>query len=139
METHESEVKWVNGLKFDAVQNGHTFRIDGTHEPGAPTTGVRPKALILSSLAGCTGIDIVEMLQKMRVPFSDFSMKVIGNLTESSPKTYHTVTLVYSIKLAHEEDRAKMERAVHLSQDRYCGVGAMIKKFADLKVEIRYL
>jgi len=138
MARHETELKWIEEEKFDAFQNGKTIRIDGNPDE-ATSTGVRPKALILTSLAGCTGIDIVDLLKKMRVEFSDFSMKVWGELTEEHPKTYQTVGLTYFVKLHNPADKDKMEKAVNLSQEKYCGVSAMVKKFADLKVNIEYL
>ena len=123
--------------KFDILQNHKTIRIDAAEE--SISTGVRPKALILSSLAGCTAIDVVDLLRKMRVEFSEFKIDVEGELTEEHPKTYHTIRLTYFIKLKDEEDKSKVEKAVNLSQDKYCGVTAMVKKFADLKVNIEYL
>lgn len=137
MSSHQTEVKWVGELKFDALQNGKAFRIDGDAEHVA--TGVKPKALLLTSLAGCTGIDIVDILSKMRVPFTDFTIKVTGDLTKDYPKTYHTIHLTYVIKLQNPEDRDKMEKAVNLSQEKYCGVSTMVRKFAELKVTIEYL
>lgn len=136
--THETKVTWVDDLKFDAFQNGKTFRIDGNHDE-SESTGVRPKALILSSLAGCTGIDIVDLLKKMRVEFSEFSLDVKADLTEEHPKVYDKVYLTYYIRLQNDEDRDKMERAVSLSQDKYCGVSAMIRRFAELHVKVEYL
>ncbi len=138
MATHHTELKWIEELKFDAFQNGKTIRIDANPDESS-TTGVRPKALILTSLAGCTAIDVVELLKKMRVEFSDFGIKVSGELTEEHPTTYHTVQLTYQVKLKNAEDRDKMEKAVNLSQEKYCGVTAMVKKFADLQVGIEYL
>ena len=138
MATHHSELKWIDELKFDAFQNGKTIRIDANPDE-LTTTGVRPKALILSSLAGCTAIDVVELLKKMRVTFSDFSIKVSGELTEDDPKTYRTVKLTYLIKLQNADDKGKVEKAVNLSQEKYCGVTAMVKKFARLQVDIEYL
>lgn len=138
MASHHSELKWVEDLKFDAFQNGKVIRIDANPDEPA-STGVRPKALILTSLAGCTAIDIVDMLKKMRVGFSDFSIKVSGELTEEDPKTYRTVILTYLIKLQNAADNIKVEKAVNLSQEKYCGVSAMVKKFADLQVTIEYL
>jgi putative redox protein len=138
MATHYSELKWIEDLKFDALQNGKTIRIEA-NEDEATSTGVRPKALMLTALAGCTAIDVVDLLQKMRVQFSDFGIKVSGDLTTEPPTTYHTITLTYLVKLNDDNDRSKVERAVNLSQEKYCGVSAMIKKFADLKVAIEYL
>lgn len=127
----------VGEQQFDILQNGKTIRVDTAEE--SISTGVRPKALILSALAGCTAIDVVDLLNKMRVQFSDFKIDVEGELSEEHPKIYHTVTLTYYIKLNSEEDKSKMEKAVNLSQKKYCGVSAMVKKFADLKVHTVYL
>jgi putative redox protein len=138
MPKHEIDLKWIDELKFDSYQNGKTIRIDANPDESA-STGVRPKALILSSLAGCTAIDVVELLKKMRVEFSDFGIKVTGELTEEHPTTYHTVILTYAVKLADAGDRDKVEKAINLSQQKYCGVTAMVKKFADLQVNIEYL
>jgi putative redox protein len=135
--THTSSLTYIEEEKFDVLQNGKIIRIDGAQE--SLSTGVRPKALILSSLAGCTAIDIVDLLKKMRVGFSEFRIDVAGELTEEHPKIYHTVYLTYFIKLKNQEDKSKIERAVNLSQETYCGVSAMIRRFADLKVKIEYL
>jgi putative redox protein len=138
MAHHEIELKYLQDLQFDIAQNGKTLRIDGADNE-AESSGFRPKALILSSLAGCTAIDIVDLLRKMRVEFSDFSIHVDGELTEEHPKTYHTIHLVYTVKLNNPADRDKMEKAVNLSQEKYCGVSAMVRKFAALKVKIEYV
>ncbi len=133
---HKISLTHLNEDKFDILQNNKTIRIDAAEE--SVSTGVRPKALILSALAGCTAIDVVEMLRKMRVEFSDLKIDVEGELTEDTPSTYHTIHLTYYIKLK-DEDKSKIEKAVNLSQEKYCGVSAMIKKFAELKVNIEYL
>jgi putative redox protein len=135
--SHKISLAQVGAHQFDILQHGKTIRIDSGPEEG--NTGVRPKALILSSLAGCTAIDVVEMLQKMRVEYSDFKIDVWGELTDELPKVYHTIYLTYHIKLKDAADKSKMEKAVNLSQDKYCGVSAMIKKFALLKVKVEYL
>ena len=127
----------IGEQQFDILQNGKTIRIDTAEE--SVSTGVRPKALILSALAGCTAIDVVDLLKKMRVEFSDFKIDVEGELSEEHPKIYHTVTLTYYIRLHDAEDKSKMEKAVNLSQEKYCGVSAMVKKCADLKVHTVYL
>jgi len=134
--SHHISLTHISEDKFDVLQNNKTIRIDSADE--SLSTGVRPKALILSSLAGCTAIDVVDLLRKMRVEFSDFKIDVTGELTEEHPKIYHTVHLTYFIKVK-EEDRSKMEKAVNLSQEKYCGVSAMVRKFADLKVKIEYI
>lgn len=135
--SHKISLSHLGEDKFDVLQNGKTIRIDAA--PEEVSTGVRPKALILSALAGCTAIDVVELLRKMRVEFTDFKIDVQAELTEEHPKTYKTVDLVYYVKLTSLADKDKMEKAVNLSQEKYCGVTAMVKAFADLKVRIVYL
>lgn len=135
--SHKISLSHLGEDKFDVLQNGKTIRIDAA--PEEVSTGVRPKALILSALAGCTAIDVVELLRKMRVEFTDFKIDVEAELTEEHPKTYKTVDLVYYVKLTSPADKDKMEKAVNLSQEKYCGVTAMVKAFADLKVRIVYL
>lgn len=105
---------------------------------GGTNLGPRPKALMLVSLAGCTGFDVVLILNKMRVQFSDLKIEVEGQLTETDPKTYHTVSINYLIKV-DEKDQPNVLKAVNLSQDKYCGVSAMFRAFAKLEREIRYL
>ena len=138
MATHHSELKWIDELKFDVLQNSKTLRIDGNPDE-AVSTGFRPKALILSALAGCTAIDVVDMLKKMRVEFSDFSIKTSGELTEEHPRTYHIVNITYIVRLANAEDKDKFEKAVTLSEEKYCGVSAMVRKFATLNIALEYL
>ncbi len=138
MATHQTELKWISDEKFDVMQDNKIIRVDGDPNE-ATSTGVRPKALILSSIAGCTAIDVVELLTKMRVRFSDFSITVTGELTEEHPRTYHTVNLTYFIKLEQAAENDKMEKAVKLSQEKYCGVSAMVRKFAVINSKIEYL
>ena len=80
-------------------------------------------------------MDVVSLLKKMRVEFSDLSIKIEANLTDEHPKYYDKIHLIYSIK-AKEEDRAKVEKAVNYSQERYCGVSFMLAKAAELTYEI---
>src|SRR6185312_3667263 len=117
------------GMNFTADLNGHKIEIDTDEAHGGKNTGTRPKVLMLASLAGCTGLDVVSMLNKMRVNFSDFSISVDGHLTETEePKIYDAVTINYSIKV-NKEDEAKVLKAVTLSEEKYCGVSKMFQAF----------
>jgi len=89
-------------------------------------------------LAGCTGLDVVSMLNKMRVNFSDLSIKVDGRLTETEPKIYDDVVVHYTIKV-EKADEAKVKKAIKLSQEKYCGVTKMFESFAKVSFEINYL
>jgi putative redox protein len=126
------------GMNFTAEVNGHKIEIDTNEAGGGKNLGTRPKALMLVSLAGCTGLDVVPILNKMRVNFTDFSINVEGHLTETDPKTYDEVLIKYSIKVK-KEDEEKVLKAVKLSQEKYCGVTRMFESFAKVSFEINYL
>ncbi|MEO5908710.1 MAG: OsmC family protein [Ginsengibacter sp.] len=126
------------GMNFTAEINGHKIEIDTDDAGGGNNIGSRPKALMLVSLAGCTGLDIVGILHKMRVNFSDLSINVEGHLTETDPKIYDEVLIKYSIKV-NKEDEEKVLKAVKLSQEKYCGVTRMFEAFSKVSFEINYL
>lgn len=138
-EIQNTLVTHTGKMSFNVLQNGKNFKLDAAPESGGEGDGLRPKALILSALAGCTAMDIVSLLNKMKVTFSHFSVKVDGELTDEHPKIYHKMELVYSIHLENDADKEKMEKAVNLSQDKYCGVSAMVRKFTDLVVKVEYI
>jgi len=138
MSKHEIDLEWENGMLFHSVVNGHKVLVDADASVGGSDKAPRPKPLMLVSLAGCTAMDVVSLLNKMRVEFSYFNVKVSAELTEDHPKVYSKVHIVYQIK-GNNIDKSKVEKAVNLSQERYCGVSAMFRKFAELSFEIQYL
>ncbi|MBP8766099.1 MAG: OsmC family protein, partial [Ferruginibacter sp.] len=88
-------------------------------------------------LTGCTGVDIVSILNKMKVPFSDLSIEADAVLTGEYTKVYSKVTVIYNIKIS-PENRPKMQKAVNLSAEKYCGVMDMFRSFAQIKTVINY-
>ena len=138
MITHAVTTVFNKHMSFIANINGHDVLMDTTADDGGEDSGPSPKRLMLASLAGCTGIDIVSILNKMKVEFSDFSIGVHAALTAEHPQIYNHVKLTYKIKLA-EENKSKMIKAVILSTEKYCGVYAMFKTFAKMDTEIDYL
>jgi putative redox protein len=135
MITHSVTTLFNNNMAFTADINGHEVLMDTTADDGGDDSGPSPKRLMLASLAGCTGMDIVPILNKMKVSYSDFSIDVDADVTEEHPRIYNRVKITYKIKMA-AADRPKMEKAVALSQEKYCGVSAMFRAFAELKTEI---
>lgn len=125
------------GMSFNANVKGHDVIIDLDKASGGNDLGTSPKILMLVSLAGCTGVDVVGILNKMRVSFSDLSIKVNAHLTETDPKIYDDVTVAYTIKVK-KKDEGKVEKAVTLSQDKYCGVSEMFRAFAKLSHTIEF-
>jgi len=138
MASHHIRSIHKGGMEFTTDLHNHTITIDLFEKDGGHNKGPEPKALMLISLAGCTGVDVVLILNKMKVQFSDLSVDVEGQLTDTTPRTYHTVKLTYKIKVK-KEDEDKVKKAVDLSQDKYCGVSAMFRSFAKLETEIIYL
>ena len=125
-------------MAFTSTINGHDVVMDTTADESGEDTGPGPKRLMLASLAGCTGIDIVSILNKMKVEFKNFTIDVHAALSNEHPQIYNLVKITYKIKLA-EEDKSKMIKAVQLSTEKYCGVFAMFSSFAKMDTEIDYL
>jgi putative redox protein len=123
-------------MTFDNEIGNHIVPTDTT-EPMSVDKGASPKRLLLASLAGCTGIDVVMLLQKMKVEISGYEMEVEADLTNEHPKVYSEMRLKY-IFYGKDIDQKKVQRAINLSQDKYCGVSAMIKMICPLKIEVEY-
>ncbi len=130
---------WVDALAFDATADtGHTVRIDTSVEGGGLGSGMNPKKMVLGALSGCSGMDVVEMLKKMRVPFSKFEIEAEAEQTTEHPKVFTHINMVYRID-AKPEDLDKIERAVSLSQEKYCGVSAMLAKHCPIHYTIELI
>ncbi len=122
-------------LAFDVELQGHRFTVDADESVGGKDRGPRPKALVLSGLAGCTGMDVASILKKMKMPYDSFAIEIDAETTDEHPKVYSQITVRY-LFTGSELDRAKIEKAVNLSQDKYCGVSAMLGKTAEITAEI---
>ena len=103
MTTHSITTVFNNHMAFTASINGHQVKMDTTADDGGEDSGPSPKRLMLASLAGCTGIDIVSILNKMKVGFSNLSIGVHAALTAEHPKIYNHIKITYKIKLAEED------------------------------------
>ena len=91
----KSVVTWLEDMAFDVEVNGHHFTIDAEERVGGKDRGPRPKPLILASLAGCTGMDVVSILTKMKVKGYKFHLEAEADQTDVHPKYYHTIRLSY--------------------------------------------
>ncbi len=136
MDTHNITAIFNKGMSFTSHIDGHKVVTDSNSE--GISDGPSPKRLMLASLAGCTGIDVVSILDKMKVTFNNLSIEVSAELTEDHPRIYKNVQVIYKIKI-DKADQEKMEKAVKLSEDKYCGVNAMFRSFAKVESTIVYL
>ena len=134
---HSVKTVWKDKMAFDSHIDSHTLRIDTGGELG-DDTGPSPKKLLLASLAGCTGMDVVSLLKKMRVDITGFEMDIDADLTEEHPIVYSEMRLVYRF-YGTGLDKAKVEKAVKLSQERYCGVSEMLRKNNPINYSIEYI
>ena len=135
--THKITSDWKGDMAYEVETSGGTIKLDATPDENGNTIGMTPKYLMLVALAGCTSMDVTSLLEKMRAQVTDFKVEVEGELTEEHPKHYHNVKLVYVFK-GEKLQKDKIEKAVKLSVDRYCGVYEMFRKFSAVDYEIRY-
>ena len=127
--------KLRGNMGFEMELDGHSLIVDASEEIGGNNLGPRPKQLLLAGLIGCTGIDVMSMLKKMRVELDDCSIEVRADNTTEHPKVYENIHLVYKFK-GKNLAKNNIEKAVALSQDKYCGVSAMLKKATPITYEI---
>jgi len=135
----EVRCSWAGGMAFEAEVGGHAVRMDADEAAGGAGSGPSPKALLLAGLAGCTGMDVVSILRKMREPLSWFEMKVEGEVSEEHPKRYTAFKIVYEFKESDGLADANVRKAVSLSQEKYCGVSATLAAAGPVEWEIRYV
>lgn len=129
------DVTWQNNMFFEVSSDNHKFSIDAGDDSGGSDLGPRPKPLMLAALGGCTGMDVVFILKKMKVPFSRFNVRVEGDLTEEHPKHFHQMKIIYELS-GKDIDKSKVEKAVDLSLKSYCGVYEVYRKTIDIAFEI---
>jgi putative redox protein len=129
---------WKGGLTFESDNpSGKSVTIDTAIEGQNMRFGLSPKAMMLSSLAGCSALDVISTLDKMKESVDDFKIEVLGELTDEHPRYYHSVVVDYHF-YGSDINQKKCERAVDLSVDKYCGVMEMFRRFADVKTNIHY-
>lgn len=133
---HEVSIDWTSDMAFETELDGHKIVIDAPEEVGGNDTGPRPKKFMLLALAGCTGMDIVSMLKKMRVAYTDLKISVEAEMTEDHPKHYTSMKIIYQFS-GKDLPLDKLEKAVNMSEEKYCGVAAVYKKAMPVTTEIR--
>ncbi|MGB5820242.1 MAG: OsmC family protein [Saonia sp.] len=133
--TNHIVTKWLGNMAFESNNpSGLNLRMDAGPENGGEGNGLRPKALMLSSLAGCSGLDVASLIKKMKLEVADFQIDTIANLTDEHPKYYDSVIIAYHFHGSNlNED--KLQKAVDLSIEKYCGVAEMFRRFATLEIK----
>ena len=129
-------VKWAGGMAFEAGIDDYKILLDAKPAAGGNNMGPRPKPLLMASLGGCTGMDVISILKKMKVEVEAFNVHVEGTLTEEHPKYFTSMHLVYEFT-GKNLPLDKIEHAISLSQEKYCGVSATLKKAIPVTFEIK--
>lgn len=131
----KSTLEWTGGMAFDVELDGHTFAIDADPQFGGVNKGPKPKGLMLSSLAGCTAMDVASILHKMRVDPKRMTVSAEADLTDTHPKVFSApISVVFTVE--GDVPPEKLWRAVRLSRDQYCGVSAMLRKHAPITFKV---
>ena len=126
---------WKHDMAFESEFDGHSIELNGASGTDGKRLAFGPKALLLSGLAGCSGIDVVEILRKMKVSFTKLEISTEADQTDETPKVFRDIHIQYSIDAAPEfEDKVK--RAVDLSLEKYCGVAAMLRKNSRIVAKV---
>jgi putative redox protein len=131
----KSKVVLKDGMHFQGELEGFDIPIDADEQFGGRNLGPKPKGLVLTSLVGCTAMDVISILRKMRAEPEEFSVEAESELTDEHPKVFKNVVITYRL-IGDKLTRDKVEKAVKLSQDQYCGVSAMLKKAVPVEYKI---
>lgn len=121
---------WKTKHEFESKQGHNTIHLDGGGH-----NGFGPKALLLAGLAACSGIDVVDILGKMKVEFSDLEIDVETTQTEVYPKVFKDILITYKVKTSSKNEE-KLKKAINLSLEKYCGVSAMLQKNSAINYKL---
>ena len=130
-----AEVEWRGKMGF--VGRGETqamVALDAPEAVGGEGGGFRPKELLLAGLAGCTAMDVISILRKMRCEPEGLRVEVSAEESAEHPKVFTSFHITYHV--SGEVPEEKLEKAISLSQERYCAVAAMFRSFAPVTHEV---
>ena len=125
-------VNWVDGLLMvGKSDSGHTITMDGPPESGGENLGVRPMEMLLLGVAGCTMIDVVTTLKKMRQDLSHLETKINAERATDHPKVFTDIHIQFILK-GKNLDEKKVDKAITLSADKYCSASIMLGETATI-------
>jgi putative redox protein len=131
----KARIKWVDGRQFVGESgSGHAVIMDGAPESGGRNTGIRPMEMMLLGLGGCTAFDVVMILEKGREKVTSMEIELVGDRAAEDPKVFTAVKLMYRLK-GKALKPAAVERAIKLSEEKYCSASAMFNKTAKITHE----
>jgi len=135
---HSIKTEWKGNIAFETEINGHKLIMDAPTVAGGTDLGPSPKKLLLAALSGCTGMDVVSILKKMRVEIENCSIEVQGDVADTDPKYYIKMHVIYEFT-GKNLPLEKLQKAVKMSEETYCGVGALYRKAIEVTSEIKII
>jgi putative redox protein len=133
---HAIDLAWKESMTFETEVDGHVLTLDAAPDSGGNNRGPRPKKLMLAALAGCTGMDVISILKKMKIEPEAFHVMVEGDVSDDHPKKYTHMKVIYQFK-GKNLPVEKLQKAIDLSQEKYCGVLAVYRDALKIESEIR--
>jgi len=137
-EKHVINTEWKGDMTFEADVNGHKVMMDANIDAGGHNLGSSPKKLMLVALSGCTGMDVISILKKMRIEIEECNIEVQGDVAEEHPKRYTKMHVIYKFT-GKNLPIEKLQKAVSLSEETYCGVEALYKMAIKVTSEIQII
>jgi putative redox protein len=129
-----TQVTWKHDMFFEADTEGLKTSMDAKPASGGARSAPTPKELVLIGMCGCTGMDVVSILKKMRQPYTAIDIRANAEQTETTPAVFSKIGLIYEV--TGEIDAQKLVHAVELSMTKYCGVSAMLALTAPIGYQI---
>jgi len=127
---------WKSGMSFNTfTDSGFPIRIDASEDHGGANEGPRPMELILIALGGCTGMDVISILQKKRQDVTNFEILLHADRATDHPKVFTDITVEFVVT-GHNVDEEAVKRAVELSETKYCSANAMLSKTAKITTKV---
>ncbi len=128
----KARIKWIENVAFLGESgSGHSVVMDGAQDAGGRNLGFRPMEMLLLGLGGCSAFDVVMILKRGRERVTDCVVEIDAERAETEPKVFTKITMRYLVT-GHDLDPKKVERAVHLSADKYCSASAIMSKTAQI-------
>lgn len=134
-----AKMNWAGGIKFEGTGAfGHKIVTDGSKQAGGEESGYKPTELLLFGIAGCTGVDVVRILEKQRQKLESLEIEVIAHQNETYPKPFHTIEVKFSFK-GDNLDPDKIAKAIELSESKYCVVSQTVENAGKVTTSFEIL
>jgi putative redox protein len=128
----QARVKWLDHMSFvGETGSGHSVVMDGAPEAGGRNLAARPMEMVLIGMGGCTAFDVVMILKKARQPIDDCIVEISADRAEEIPKVFTRIHVHYIVKGRGLSEK-QVEKAIHLTAEKYCSVSIMLAASAEV-------